>query len=154
MENYQHNSDNDCLIYRIILYRSLCPIRNTPSLLWWKYKMIPSLFHSYLHKFGYVHLKHDLFKPVMSIHVIFNYIIKHYRISPNKCAGLNKHTPDFWLWLAISQKLFNWSESYFQHVKCRYLCVHCNFHWDQARLRIRCLPPRPARLFGKIRYLK
>ncbi len=32
--------------------------------------------------------------------------------------------PDFWLWLAISQKLLNPSELYFQHLNVRYYRVH------------------------------
>ncbi len=36
---------------------------------------------------------------------------------------LLERTPDFWLWLAISQQLFNRSESSFQHLKLRYIQV-------------------------------
>ena len=40
-----------------------------------------------------------------------------YHILSNKQARLNKSAPNFWFWLAISQKLLDLSESYFQHLK-------------------------------------
>ena len=46
-----------------------------------------------------------------------------YRILPNNGACLNECARDFWLQLAISQKLFNRSESYFQDMKSRYVGV-------------------------------
>ena len=46
-----------------------------------------------------------------------------YHISPNKYACLNKWTPDFWFWLAISQKLLNRSVSRLQHLKARFSSV-------------------------------
>ena len=44
----------------------------------------------------------------------------HYRILPNKHACINKHVPDFWVRVAISQKLLSPSESCFQHSKLTY----------------------------------
>ena len=59
-----------------------------------------------------------------------------YRILPNKRAYLNKRTPDFWLWLALSQTLLNWSESNFQHshLKVKEFSPHWKFHWNQKRI--------------------
>ena len=53
---------------------------------------------------------HVAFKFTCPMHTGRNWT---YRILPKKCTCLNKCTPaTFWLWLAISQELFNRSETY------------------------------------------
>ena len=52
------------------------------------------------------------------------YMVYVYGILPNKCAFLNKRAPDFWLWLDISQKLLNRSQSNFEYSLLRYPRVH------------------------------
>ncbi len=47
-------------------------------------------------------------------------ICLNYCTLPNKCAHINKHTPDFWIFLAISRKLLNRSQSNLQHWTLRY----------------------------------
>ena len=47
-----------------------------------------------------------------------------FRIVSNKHVRLNKCTPNFWIWLAISEKLLNRSESYFLHLNLRNMGVH------------------------------
>ena len=47
-----------------------------------------------------------------------------YRILPNKCACLNKRAPNFWFYLATSQKLLKRSESNFEHTMLRYSRLH------------------------------
>ena len=52
---------------------------------------------------------------------LMSYSDYNYRILLNKHACLNKHAPDFWAWLAISQELFNRSiKSCFHQLKLRY----------------------------------
>ena len=62
---------------------------------------------------------------------------------------------DFWLWLVLSQKLLNRSESNFQHLNLRYSVVHPTSLIEiKQSLRVRLLPLHPARLFGEIWYIK
>ena len=61
--------------------------------------------------------------------------------------------PNFWLYLAISQKLLNQSWSNFQHLMSRYSGVGtANFIVIRQGRGFRFLPPHPACLFGEIRY--
>ena len=59
-----------------------------------------------------------------------------YRILPSTCTCLNKRAPNFWIWLAISQKLINWSESSFKLLKLRHSRVHTASYWTWTRLRV------------------
>ncbi len=43
-----------------------------------------------------------------------------YCVLPNKHACLNKRASDFWIWLAVSQKILNRSHSNFEHLLSRY----------------------------------
>ena len=47
-----------------------------------------------------------------------------YRILPNKRTCLNKHAPEFWIYLAITQTLLNRSQSNFQHIMLGYSGAH------------------------------
>ena len=71
-----------------------------------------------------------------------------YRTSPNKCACLNKHhlPPNFWVYLVISQKVINQSQSKSEHLMLRYSGAHAvNFieiwqGWEfDFCLRARCI---------------
>ncbi len=74
-----------------------------------------------------------------------------YRILPYKRACLNKRAPNFWFYLAISQKLLNWSQFSALNGRVSMSSPH-EFHCHQTRVRVRFLPPCPARLFGEIWY--
>ena len=54
-----------------------------------------------------------------------------------------------WLYLRNSLTDLNHIFPTFQVVRC----PHCDIHWTQTRLKVQFLPPRPAGLFGEIRYL-
>ena len=56
--------------------------------------------------------------------VIMVEISLNYHILLNKRTCLNKQAPNFWIYLAISQKPLNRSESNFQHLLLRYSRVH------------------------------
>ena len=62
---------------------------------------------------------------VKGLFIVWNHNLMHYIYhicQINAPAWIN--TPlNCWLWLAISQKLFNQSESYFQHIKL-FRCLH------------------------------
>ena len=47
----------------LVPIRSSCPIRSTLCILWWQLKITPPSFDCYLHTFGWIRLKQDLFKP-------------------------------------------------------------------------------------------
>ncbi len=71
----------------------------------------------------------------------------NYHILPNKC------TP--WLLIFtgyISETTYPIWIIFSAHEVQAFRCSHCDFHWSQTRLRVRCLPPRPALLFSEIWY--
>ena len=77
-----------------------------------------------------------------------------YRILPNKSACLNKHAPrrlnlPCYISKIIEPILFTFSA----HNVRVFSSSHSQFHWNHTRIKIHFLPPRPARLFGEIRYL-
>ncbi len=72
-----------------------------------------------------------------------------YPILPNKRTCLNKCTPDFWFYPAISQKPLSQSESNFKNLLLRYSLKSLN--WNLTRIRARFMPPHPVWLFGEDR---
>ncbi len=73
-----------------------------------------------------------------------------YRILPNKHAYLNKRAPDFLLWTYLRN--FWICIIFLPGIVMVFMGPHCEFHQNQTKVRIRCLPQRPDRLFGGMRY--
>ena len=72
----------------------------------------------------------------------------------NTLAWINS-PPNFCIWLAISQDTTEPTWIIFSALKIKeFRSPPCEFHWNQRRLRVCFLPPYPARLFGKIRWMK